>query len=80
MHDSVPYADGFWHTKCGLEIDKRIAIIGKERNKGTGSTMEDVAYFCGIVGHKRSTICHLKSHGQLALEQRLLWLCRPMWE
>ena len=31
-------------------------------------------------GRKWPWTCTLKSLDQLALEQRLLWLCRPMWE
>ena len=32
------------------------------------------------IGHEWPWICALKSHDRLALEQRLLWLCRPLWE
>ena len=47
MHDSVPCADGFWSRKSGLEIDEHIIMVNtissNERNKATGSTVENSA-------------------------------------
>ena len=52
MHDSVSCANGFWSRKFALEIDEHVwsirtrmvnTIISNERNKATGSTLENSA-------------------------------------
>ena len=44
MHDSVPCAKGFWSRKFGLKIEEHICtIISNERNRATGSTLENSA-------------------------------------
>jgi len=53
MHDSVPCANGFWSRKFGLEIDKHNTIISNERNKATGSTVENSVRY---ISHKPITV------------------------
>ena len=53
MHDSVPCANGFWSRKFALEIDKHNTIISNERNKATGSTVENSVRY---ISHKHITV------------------------
>ena len=41
-YDPVPCANGLWNRKFGLQTEMVIAIISNQRNKATGSTMENL--------------------------------------